>query len=94
MIKRRRPKWIVLWVLASVSSLAGCYSPYGYYPWGYPYPQTYNWGYAYSPGYMYPPPPPPAAPPATPPSPPNPTVGAPQPLTPSVERAPLPPPAS
>jgi hypothetical protein len=88
MIKRHRPRWIMLLALASAGPLTGCYSPYGYYPWGYPYPTPYNWGYAYSPGYSYPPPPPP---PETQSSAPNPAIGAPQPLTPPVEQAPLPP---
>jgi hypothetical protein len=36
------PRWGVLIALASAGVLSGCYYyPYGYYPWGYPYPQPY-----------------------------------------------------
>jgi hypothetical protein len=66
MTKQRRPRWAVLIALASASLLSGCYYyPYGYYPWGYPYPQPYAGGYPYSPGYPYPAPPGPAVAPPT-----------------------------
>src|SRR4051794_41133617 len=54
--KHRRPRWAVLLVLASAGFLSGCYYyPYGYYPWGYPYPHPYAWASPYPPG-AYPPP--------------------------------------
>jgi hypothetical protein len=81
--RRAGPRWGVLFALASAGLLSGCYYyPYGYYPWGYPYPQPYAGGYPYSPGYPYPAQP---APPAAPPTPLNPPPDAP------VQRAPLPP---
>ena len=84
MMKNRRPRWTVLLALASAGLLSGCYYyPYGYYPWGYSYPQPYAGGYPYSPGYPYPAPPP--GPPAAPPTPLSPPPDAP------VQRAPLPP---
>ncbi len=83
MMKNRRPRWRVLIALASAGLLSGCYYyPYGYYPWGYPYPQPYAGGYPTSPGYSYPGMP---GPPAAPPTPLNPPPDAP------VQRAPLPP---
>jgi hypothetical protein len=85
MTKPHRPRWAVLILVASAGLLSGCY---GYYPWGYPYPQPYAWGYPYSPGYSYPPPPPPQAGPSYPATP---APGAPQPLNPPIEQAPLPP---
>ena len=88
MMKQRRPRWAgprwgVLIALASAGLLSGCYYyPYGYYPWGYPYPQPYAGRYPYSPGYPYPAQP---GPPTAPPTPLNPPPDAP------VQRAPLPP---
>jgi hypothetical protein len=84
MTKPRRTRgWAVLIALASAGLLSGCYYyPYGYYPWGYPYQQPYAWGYPYSPG-----PPPPPSNQATP------APGAPQPLNPPIQQAPLPPPS-
>jgi hypothetical protein len=94
----RRVRWIGLAAVASVGLLSGCYyDPYGYNPWGYPYPYPYA-GYPYAAGYPYPPAPG-AAPQypqqpvsgAAPQYPQQPEVGAPQPLNPPVQRAPLPP---
>jgi hypothetical protein len=85
--KPRRMRWIGLFAVASASLLSGCYYyPYGYNPWGYPYAYPTAPGYPYAAGYPYPP-----APGAVPPNPEQPAVGAPQPLNPPVQRAPLPP---
>ena len=91
-MRGRRPlRWLGLVAIASAGLLSGCYYyPYGYSPWGYPYPYAYPWGYP--PGYANPP-----APAAVPPNPQAPTapqppaVGAPQPLNEPVQRTPLPP---
>lgn len=89
-MKFRRLRWKLLVALAGAGLLSGCYYyPYGYYPWGYPYPQPYAWGSPYSPGYPYPPPgapPPPAEPAALPP----PVAGTAPPLDTPVQRMPLP----
>jgi hypothetical protein len=69
MVKQRRSRWKLLIALAIAGLLSGCYYPYGYYPWGYPYPQPYAWSYPGFPGQPNPPPaPPPAAPPTSPPT--------------------------
>ena len=105
MRKPRRVRWIGLAALASIGLLSGCYyDPYGYNPWGYPYPYPYTTGYPYPAGYPYPPAPgavpqypAPGAPPqypgpgAAPQYPEQPAVGAPQPLNAPVQRSPLPP---
>ena len=102
---RPRPLyWIGLAAVAGAGLLSGCYYyPYGYNPWGYPYPYASGWGYPYAAGPAYAP-----APAAMPPYPQQPvpptaqqqpvppialqpTPGAPQPLDEPVERAPLPP---
>jgi hypothetical protein len=97
--KPRRVRWIGLAALASAGLLSGCYyDPYGYNPWGYPYPYPYTAGYPYGAAPPYPP-----VPGATPQYPQQPVsgtapvypqqpeVGAPQPLNAPVQRAPLPP---
>ena len=62
-MKKPRPsRWAAVIALTSAGLLSGCYYPYGYYPWGYPYPEPYAWGYPYLP------PPPPPAPAGTPPT--------------------------
>ena len=77
MTKRRRPRWVVLIALASAGLLSGCYYyPYGYYPWGYPYPPPYACSLPYSPGGY------PAPLPAPPSNPATPGPGSPQPLNP------------
>ena len=105
MRRPRRVRWIGLAAVASVGLLSGCYyDPYGYNPWGYPYPYPYA-GYPYAAGYPYPQapgaapqyPPQPAAgavpqypaPGAAPQYPQQPAPGAPQPLTEPVQRTPL-----
>ena len=82
MIEHKRVWWRTLIALASAGLLSGCYYyPYGYYPWGYPYP--YAWGYPYP--YM------PPAPPPGPSAPSNPAAETLPPLNGPVERTPLPP---
>ena len=83
--KSRPPRWAAVIALTSAGLLSGCYYPYGYYPWGYPYPGPYAWGYP------YPPPPPPPAPAGTPPTPLAPTQPAPPAFSAPVQRTPLPP---
>ena len=97
MTTTRRLRWIGLVAVASAGLLSGCYYyPYGYYPWGYPYP--YAAGYSYGAGYPYPPAPGAGpqypqqpAPGAASQYPQQPVPGAPQPLTEPVQRTPLPP---
>ena len=56
MRRPRRVRWIGLAAVASAGLLSGCYyDPYGYNPWGYPYPYPYTAGYPYAAGYPYPP---------------------------------------
>jgi hypothetical protein len=94
--------WVALAAVASAGLLSGCYyDPYGYNPWGYPYPYPYTAGYPYAAGYPYPAPgaapqypqqPAPQYPQQPAPQyPEQPAVGAPQPLNAPVQRAPLPP---
>jgi hypothetical protein len=81
---RRTRRWAVSIALASAGLLSGCYYyPYGYYPWGYPYPQPYLWG-PYTPG---------APPPPAPSGQATPAPGSPQPLNPPIQQTPLPPPS-
>ncbi len=96
MRKPHRVRWIGLAALASAGLLSGCYyDPYGYNPWGYPYPYPYTAGYPYAAGYPYPPTPgavpPYPAPGAAPQYLQQPAPGPPQPLTEPVQRTPLPP---
>jgi hypothetical protein len=92
--KPLRVRWVGLAAVASAGLLSGCYyDPYGYNPWGYPYPYPYTAGYPYAAGYPYPAP---GAVPQYPQQPApqypeQPAVGAPQPLNAPVQRAPLPP---
>ena len=93
MRRPRRVRWIGLAAVASVGLLSGCYyDPYGYNPWGYPYPYPYA-GYPYAAGYPYPPAQGAGEMLQTPqqPAPQQPAPGAPQPLTEPVQRTPLPP---
>ncbi len=95
MRRPRRVRWIGLAAVAGAGLLSGCYyDPYGYNPWGYPYPYPYTAGYPYAAGYPYPPAPGAAAQYPQQPAPQypeQPAVGTPQPLDAPVQRAPLPP---
>lgn len=82
MTQRHRMSWGALIALASAGLLSGCYYyPYGYYPWGYPYPYAGGYPYPYAPPSL------PTGPLATP----NPAAETPPPLNAPVERTPLPP---
>ena len=84
MMKRKRRRWGVLMALASAGLLSGCYYyPYGYNPWGYPYPYASGYPYPYQPPAQQP----------VPSTAPNPPIGPPQPLEAPIEQTPLPPPA-